>query len=720
MQAAMRLAPAALILALVSPEPAMAQAPPPEVDPPAEPEEEEPLEVRVIGDKADAMQKVPGSATIIRPREIDRAQPYDAAEMLRRVPGVQVRQDPGAGGRLDIGVRGLDPGRSRRVLILEDGVPIAINPYAEPDLYHQPPIERMRAIEVVKGSGSILFGPQTVGGVINFITLFPPSGREVTLEAKGGERGFFQALGRYGDAFGSARYVTQLLFRRGDGFRDQGFTTIDALGKLAFDTGPRGEATIKIGLHDNAADADDVGLTPAMYAQDPRRPTLAPHDHLHLRRYEIALIHDHRFDEIVSLRTLAYAYTTARIWRRQDFDRFPVGGVAYQRIVGDVSVPGGAIYFRDTNTILDRDHQVAGLEPRLELRFPTGDVGHTVDVGARILGEGAQYELRQGDTPVSEAGSLELDESRSSIAVAAYLQDRIAFLDESLLVTPGVRIEHVRYQRDVARQPAPGGARDVAIENRSDATALVPGIGMTAGRPDIHAFAGFHVGFAPPRVAATVNPQRENEELEAERNLSYELGVRLDKGIVDAEITGFLSNFQNQIVATTVGGVTTLVNGGATRHAGVETGAIVAFGDLIGHGMFVDLSPRYTFVQAHFVVGPSEGNALPYAPEHTVSTTLDVGHALGVGAQLSHTYVGPQYADDANTEAENITGELGRIPGYHTLDAGVRYRHEPSGLSASVVVKNLPNQPYVVARRPQGIFVGGLRQIVGTLRWDYR
>jgi outer membrane receptor protein involved in Fe transport len=91
-----------------------------------------------------------------------------------------------------------------------------------------------------------------------------------------------------------------------------------------------------------------------------------------------------------------------------------------------------------------------------------------------------------------------------------------------------------------------------------------------------------------------------------------------------------------------------------------------------------------------------------------------------VGAQLSHTYVGPQYADDANTEAENITGELGRIPGYHTLDAGVRYRHEPSGLSASVVVKNLPNQPYVVARRPQGIFVGGLRQIVGTLRWDYR
>src|SRR5438046_212516 len=91
----------------------------------------EPLEVRVIGDKADALQKIPGSGTLVTKKDIERADPYDMAEMLGRVPGLNVRQDEGAGLRLDIGVRGLDPGRARHVLILEDGVPVAINPYAE-------------------------------------------------------------------------------------------------------------------------------------------------------------------------------------------------------------------------------------------------------------------------------------------------------------------------------------------------------------------------------------------------------------------------------------------------------------------------------------------------------------------------------------------------------------------------------------------------------------
>jgi len=699
--------------------PAQAQDPPEDEQ---DQKKEEPIEVRVVGEKADAMQKVPGSATVIRSKEIDRAEPYDAAEMLRRLPGVQVRQDPGAGGRLDIGIRGLDPGRSRRVLVLEDGIPIALNPYAEPDLYYAPPIERTRGIELVKGSGSNLFGPQTVGGVLNFITLFPPDKREVTLEAKGGERGYAQALGRYGDAFGNTRYVTQLLFRRGDGFRQQGFTTINALGKLAFETSHDGEATIKLGVHDEVADADDVGLTAAMYAADPRRPTIAPHDHLHLRRYEASVIHDHRFNEIVSLRTLAYGYITDRIWRRQDYDRAPVAGVAYERIVGDVSVPNGAIFFRDTNRILDRTYEVAGLEPRLELRFETGAVGHTIDVGARVLGEGAQYEQRVGESPVSEAGALELDETHSTIAIAGYVQDRLAFLDEALLVTPGVRVEHARYHREVTREPLPNNqARDVLEEGDSDSTAVVPGIGMTAGTPAIHGFAGFHVGFAPPRITVSIVPGGAPQELEAERSLAYEVGVRArHKRIVEAEVTGFLTNFQNQIVASQIGGLTALVNGGTTRHYGLEASTLVSFGELIGHGFVLDLTPRYTFLIARFVHGPRDGNALPYAPEHTLATALDIGHEIGLGAQVAYTFVGPQYTDDLDTVAEDVTGRIGRIRGYHVLDAGLRYRHAATGLGASIVAKSVPDQPFIIARRPEGIFASGFRQIIGSIRWDYR
>src|SRR5258708_28437 len=118
--------------------------------------------------------------------------------MLRRVPGLVVRQEYGGGGRLALGVRGLDNGRSRHLLILEDGIPVSLNPYAEPDMYYSPPIERMRGIEVVKGSGSILFGPQTIGGVVNFLSLSPPTRQSATVDVEGGQYGYARTLASYG------------------------------------------------------------------------------------------------------------------------------------------------------------------------------------------------------------------------------------------------------------------------------------------------------------------------------------------------------------------------------------------------------------------------------------------------------------------------------------------------------------------------------------------
>src|SRR5262249_37270862 len=156
-------------------------------------------------------------------------------------------------------------------------------------------IERARAIEVVKGSGSILFGPQTIGGVINFVTLAPPSRREARLEVDGGEHGYAKYLARYGDAFGDTRFVVQVLNRHGDGFRGERFRAEDALGKVAFATGPRGELTVKLGFHDERAQSTEVGLTQSMFVSDPRRPTFTPDDALGVRRIEVSLTHEQRW-----------------------------------------------------------------------------------------------------------------------------------------------------------------------------------------------------------------------------------------------------------------------------------------------------------------------------------------------------------------------------------------------------------------------------------------
>lgn len=678
----------------------------------------EAVEVRVIGNKADALQRVPGSGTIVTGEQLRRAAPSDVGEVLRRVPGVQVRSEYGGGLRLDIGVRGLEGGRSRRVLVLEDGIPVSLNPYAEPDMYYSPPIERMRGVEVVKGSGSILFGPQTVGGVVNFLTLLPEEKRRAAVDVEGGQLGYFRGLGMYNDFFGSGRYLVQALYRRGNGVRDESFDQVDLLAKTALDTSNHGEAIVKLGFHDAWADSDDVGLTREMYAKTPRRATLAPNDRLHLRRYDASVVHEERLSETTKLKTLLYGYVTDRIWRRQDYTRSRAPGQTYDRVVGDETIPYGAIYFENADTVLDRQYEVLGIEPRIEQRFTTAGVGHTLDFGARALAETAHYQQRSGDTPTSYAGALDNEEKHRTLALAAYVQDRMEFR-EWLLVTPGVRLEHPAFHREILRQ----GGRDVDVSGDSSVTGVVPGIGMTAGTRRVNVFAGVHVGWAPPRVTASISPKGQTAELGAESSLNYELGTRLRPlPWLGAGATGFLSNFDNQVVLNTGGAgteQTAETDAGKTRHLGTELDSVVELGRALGLGFVLDFGARYTFARATFEQGANEGNLLPYAPLHAFNANLDVEEPHGFGGQLAYGFVAEQFTDAANTVEEDATGRIGVIPARHVVDATVHYRNKPTGLSARLTVKNLFDDVYVVARRPEGIFVSGFRQVVVGLRWDY-
>ena len=693
-----------------------AEAPAP---PPRDPPRREPPEVRVLGDRADSLQRIPGSGTVISSQEIQRANPTDIAEVLRRVPGVQVRQEYSGGMRLDIGVRGLDPGRSRQVLVLEDGIPVAANPYAEPDVFYLMAVERVRAIEVVKGSGNILFGPRTIGGVVNFLTLRPPPTPHAVMDVEGGTGKYARGLVSYGDTFGGARYIVQALHRRGDGFQREPFNSTDVMGKVAFDTSERGEAIVKVGFHDDSAVSPTVGLTREMFATDPRRPTFAPNDQAKMRRYEVSLIHDQRFSDATKLRTLLYAYTNTRTWRRETFDRTPEPGTSYERIAGDPTLPNAAIYFRGNNSVQDWVFQVAGVEPRLEHRFRTGSVGHTVDVGARLLGETASYELRAGDTPTSSAGALNGAERHRTVALAGYLQDRVAVL-ENLLVTPGLRVEHAAFHQLVLRQIDASGAHDVSLGGDKSATGIIPGIGAVYGSREANVFAGVHYGWGPPRVVDAFGVNGTPKPVSAEESINYELGARgVFQKWLRVETTGFYSSFTNQVVSGNNGAGATLVDGGPTAHLGVESGAVLGIGKALKWATIVDLTARYAFARATFSEGVYSGKLVPYAPLHSFSTNVDVEHRLGVGGQVAWTHVASQFSDFADTVAANASGEYGQIPAYDSVDATAHYRNKETGLTLKLTIKNLLDTPYIAARRPQGIDVKGFRQILLGLRWDY-
>jgi Fe(3+) dicitrate transport protein len=706
-----------------APAPAADATPPPPAAPAdqAAPVQREPAEVRVIGGKADSLQRIPGSGTLVTKKEIERAAPLDLAEMLRRVPGVQARQEYGGGGRLDISVRGLDAGRSRRILMLEDGIPISINPYSEPDMYYAPAVERMRGIEVVKGSGNILFGPQTLAGTINFLTLAPPDHRTVAADVDAGSYGYVRGLANYGDSYGGVRYIVQVLHRRGEGFRDQGFQSTNGLAKIAFDTGRDGEATLKLGFHRDESGSEDVGLTRDMYANQPRRATLSPLSRLVLDRYDASLTHEQRLSADTKLKTLVYGYVTNRIWRRQMYTRSPSTFEDYDRIVGDPTVRGGAIFFSHGNRVLDREYSVLGVEPRFEHRMKTGDVGHTLELGGRLLRETAHYQDRRGGYPESFSGSAESEEKHSGIAFAGYIQDRIALRD-NLLVTPGIRFEHLTVKRTILRRSNGASSEDVFLEGGDNVNGVIPGVGAIYGNKQAHVFGGLHLGFAPPRFASSVSVAGVPQGVKAEKSMNYELGTRVAPlPWVRSELTGFLSTYSNQVIANTAADAdaTALSDAGATNIYGLETGTTLLLAKLAKADAAVDLGFRYTYSRATFRYGNNAGNLLPYAPEHSFNANLDTELRSGWGGQIAYRFVGPQFSEETNTVAEDVTGRIGRIDGYHVVDATVHYKHRPSGLTFRLTGKNLFDSDFIVARRPEGIFTGGYQQFLFGIRWDY-
>src|SRR2546427_4917499 len=52
-----------------------------------------------------------------------------------------------------------------------DGVPVSYAPYGQPQLSLAPvSLGNLESVDVIRGAGSVRYGPQNVGGIINFVT----------------------------------------------------------------------------------------------------------------------------------------------------------------------------------------------------------------------------------------------------------------------------------------------------------------------------------------------------------------------------------------------------------------------------------------------------------------------------------------------------------------------------------------------------------------------
>lgn len=115
-------------------------------------------------DKADTTAAV----SVFTREDIDRLQPVNVADLLGRVPGVQVRQSGGRGSVTGVFIRGTSTAQS---LVLVDGVRVgsATAGGANGALEHLN-IDQIERVEVLRGSRSAIHGADAIGGVIQIFT----------------------------------------------------------------------------------------------------------------------------------------------------------------------------------------------------------------------------------------------------------------------------------------------------------------------------------------------------------------------------------------------------------------------------------------------------------------------------------------------------------------------------------------------------------------------
>ena len=647
------------------------------------------------------LRRLPGSVDIVDREVLEGSGVMTTNEALRKVAGLNVRDEEGLGLRPNIGIRGLNPTRSTKVLLLEDGIPLTYAPYGDNASYYHPPIERFERIEVFKGGAQIGYGPQTISGLVNYITPSPPSRSAGAVHVAGGNRRYFNAHGNYGNTIGNTGFLADYMRKQSDGARENIHADLNDVNlKLTRKAGGSQVWTLRSNYYSEDSNITYSGLRQSEWEADSRANPFR-NDFFFADRYGTSVTHGLTLSGNIAFTTNAYFTSFRRHWWRQSSN-------SGQR-PNDSADPACA-GMANLNTTCGnegrlRQYYTFGVEPRVRVHHRAFGVTGEADFGVRAHFEDQNRRQENGATPTARSGDLVEHNLRSNQAYSTFALNR--FLFGRWTVTPGLRVEHVRFERTNKLANSGNG-----VTGTTTLTQYIPGIGVSHTIADrVTGFAGVHRGFAPPRTEDVITNQGGVVDLDPELSWNYELGARTEvaRGI-RFDGTFFRMDYENQIVpASLAGGVgATLTNGGATLHQGVEMVGRVDTAPMLDSMHNVSFRLAYTYVPVAkftgvrfsnipgFATVSVSGNRLPYAPEHLL--TAGVGYALprGLDLQIEVVRSSAQFGDDLNTVPGTVDGQRGLIPGYTIWNTAVNY--DLGRATAFFTIKNLLDDTFIVDR----------------------
>jgi Fe(3+) dicitrate transport protein len=704
-----------------------------------------------IYESAEQPFELPGSGDYIPSEEFRKYNFENINEILKRTPGVYVREEGGFGLFPNISIRGVDSLRSGKINLLEDGINVAPAPYTEPAAYFSPIASKMHAIETISGMGAYRYGPHSTGGSLNYVTTPVTFGTNGYAKASYGSfsdkstHGYYN-YGLTGD-FGSFAILGEMYYRENDGFRDfnkspsgggtgrgsfaTGYDSDDAGGLEQFSPMikmlwqlPSLPITFELKGNHVALDYNEgyAGLTTTDFNNDPyQRYVGSQLDSMNSNGYQYYAKMHVDFSANTQNTTTAYYNQFTRDWYKLD----KVAGISMSKAVSkayngtaDSVLKGelaGTLKYKSNN----RAYYAYGLQNETNTKFShsfsnilgagSSQMEHALRFGFKVHKDKSERDQYTDQYTQAVGGGLSggthaFNETRGShtIGAAIYFEDRAKL--GKLSINLGSRVEAMeQYHR-----------KNSSTKREEFTFAWAPGGSVSYDyNENLSYFVGVYKGFGMPGSSSSTG-----SNLNPEKSLQKELGVRYKDSDMQASLVGFHTNLDDMIVLANTNATTSgdPDNAGSVVSMGVELQGSyipknwVEKGDLELYAMAtytdatLDGDSTSTDDESAFY-GGKDGAMMPYIPEYT----------LGLGANYSlnkwdfgvdSTYTPAMYATALNTASEMddagaANAQHGKTDDHFIVNVSAAYQYNNS-VSLSAGIKNALDIDYVASRHPTG------------------
>ena len=688
----------------------------------------------ILGNKFVAQNRT-GASYFLSIEELNDFGYSDINRALKAVPGVNFYEEDGFGLRPNISLRGTSPQRSSKITLMEDGVLIAPAPYSSPAAYYFPSIARMEAVEILKGSSQVQYGPFTTGGVINMIsTTIPEENVKAKFQSSYGSYNSNQIYTSIGQSSENIGYVIEYLSMSSDGFKklnmleNTGFDVTDLMGKIRIQSDKNSSTPqffeVKYHLFDELSNETYLGITKQDFENTPFiRYATSQQDKMDAKQTQLMLTHSINLTPRFTIVTNGYKNIFSRNWYKlnnvvlnnvskslDDVLNNPLENLDFLNVLkGEVNSERDALILRANNRV----YTSMGLQTKIDVHWYGNSGGfHDIEVGARYHFDEEDrfqwedgYQIQNNSLSLTSQGAKGAKGNRiaSATAFASYVLYKYKF--NNFTFTPGIRMESINLKRVDYGSSNPNRNYQNSDVRGNDITAFIPGIGFNYTYSNqVSFFGGVHKGFSPPGNAPGEKP---------EKSTNFELGSRFANGKLSGEFLGYFNDYTNLLGSDLAasGGTGSLdqFNAGSVHVSGIELLLNYNFTPPEA-SIQLPFSFAYTLTNAFFQssFGSDEdiwgvvnfGDRVPYIPKNQWTLTARLEHNR-YEINLSSRFNGA-FAIQA---VSSLVGFSEDVPSNFIVDFFARY-HINKQLRLTAQIVNLFNEVYLASRVPAGFRPG--------------